>query len=430
MDKLGFNEARHLISRTGFGPEWDSIQKILGMPMPQAVDLILKQRHSKLPAAPAMSPWNKLVGLRNNMSRRKMVMRISKTEGTGLQKWWVGHLLTTNTPLVERMTLFWHNVFPSTISKTLSAKLLYQQNLMLRKNALGNFRTLLHKVSKDPAMLVYLDGYQNVKEIPNENFAREVLEMFTVGRGKYNERDIQEAARAFTGWSIDDRSGLFVNHAGQHDPGMKSVLNQSGAFNGDQVLDVMLKHPRTPERIAERFWAEFISVSRPNPTTVKQWAQKLVSAKYDITTLLRAVLTSNEFWAASNRGALIKSPIDLAVGTLRTLPVTLPRNNLAHQLTLMGQPLFNQSTVKGWVTGKEWLSTQSLLLRDSLLRNLNRGNMRSAKSGMDQFLPKIPREEMVAWLLPIPPLSTLPEERLGNKRLVRALMLDPAYQVY
>ncbi len=429
MDKLGFDEARHLISRTGFGPEWNSIQKIVGMPMPQAVDTILKQRNSNPAGPPAMSPWSKLVVLRNDMRRRKVIMRIAKTEGEALQKWWVQHLLTTQAPFLERMTLFWHNVFPSTITKTLSPTLLHQQNLLLRKHALGNFRTLLHEVSKDPAMLVYLDGYQNVKEAPNENFAREVLEMFTVGRGKYNERDIQEAAKAFTGWSIDNRSGRYVNKAAQHDPGAKTILGQSGAFNGDQALEIMLKHPRTAERIAERLWNEFISVSRPNPGVVKQWAQKLVSSNYDITLLLKTVLTSNEFWAAAHRGALIKSPIDLAVGALRTLPLTLPRNNLAHQLTLMGQPLFNHSTVKGWAIGQDWMSTQSLLLRDSLLRNLNRGNMRSAKSGMDKHLPQISREEMTAWLLPIPPSNPLPEKE-GKKRLVRALMLDPAYQVY
>ncbi|MEE9351788.1 MAG: DUF1800 domain-containing protein [Thiotrichaceae bacterium] len=429
MDKLGFDEARHLVSRTGFGPEWNSIQRLIGKPMPQAVDMILKQRNSNPPGPPAMTHWSKLVGLRNNMSRRKMVMRISKTEGDALQKWWVKHLLTTQAPFVERMTLFWHNVFPSTITKTLSATLLHQQNLMLRKHALGNYRTLLHAVAKDPAMLVYLDGNQNLKEEPNENFAREVLELFTVGRGKYNENDIREAAKAFTGWTINDRSGRFVNNASQHFTGPKTILGQTGNFNGDQALDIMLKHPRTPERIAERLWKEFISVSHPNPAIIKRWTQKFVHSNYDITTLLKTVLTCDAFWAASNRGALIKSPIDLAVGTLRALPVTLPRNNLAHQLKLMGQPLFDQSTVKGWATGEDWLSTQSLLLRDSLLRNLNRGNMRSAKSGMDRHLPKISKEEMAAWLLPIPPSHPFPEKE-GNKRLVRALMLDPVYQVY
>ena len=429
MDKLGFVEARHLVSRTGFGPEWDSIQRITGMPMQQAVDFILQQRNSNPTHPHAMSPWSKIVGLRKNMRTKKMIMRIAKTEGKALQHWWVKHLLTTKAPLVERMTLFWHNVFPSTIAKTLSTKLLHQQNLMLRKHALGNFRTLLHEVAKDPAMLVYLDGNMNEKAAPNENFAREVQELFTVGRGQFTEKDLREAARAFTGWRVDEHSGHFVNQADLHDAGQKTILGETGNFNGEQALDIMLKHPRTAERLAERFWAEFISVSRPNPTVVRQWAQKLVSSNYRIAVLLKTVLTSNEFWTEANRGALIKSPVELAVGTLRVLPYTLPRDNLAHQLALMGQPLFNQPTVKGWATGKEWLSTQSLLLRDQLLRNMTRGNLRNAKSGMDRLLPNINSNiEMAQWLLAIPPINPFPEKE-GNQRLVRALVLDPAFQV-
>lgn len=398
--------------------------------MSQAVNQVLQQaRSSNPPAPPALSPWNKLAALRQNMARKKVVMRIAKTEGNALQQWWVRHLLATPAPLAERMTLFWHNVFPSTIGKTSAASLLHQQNLTLRKHALGNFRTMLHAVAKDPAMLVYLDGYENVKEVPNENFAREVLELFTVGRGQYTEHDIRQAARAFTGWSIDDRSGRFINNAQDHDPGPKTILGQKGNFTGEQALDIMLKHRRTPERIAERFWYEFVSVAKPHPGIIRQWAQVFVGSNYDISVLLKRVLTSNEFWAESNRGALIKSPIDLAVGTLRTLPYTLPRDNLAHQLALMGQPLFGQPTVKGWATGKEWLSTQSLLLRDSLLRNMTRGIMRNVKSSMDAKLPQISDQEMVQWLLAIPPMNPPPSQP-GKKRLVRSLVLDPVYQVY
>ncbi len=430
MDKLGFAEARHLVSRTGFSPEWESIQRLVGKPMPQAVDFILQQRHSSPPSPPSMSPWSRIVSLRQNARTRKMIMRTAKTEGKGLQRWWVKHLLATKAPLIERMTLFWHNVFPSTIAKTLSVKLLYQQNLMLRKHALGNFRTLLHAVAKDPAMLVYLDGHMNEKLAPNENFAREVLELFTVGRRQFTENDMREAARAFTGWTIDDRSGRFTYDAQRHDTGQKTILGKRGNFTGEQALDIMLRHPRTAERLAERFWAEFVSVARPDPAVIRQWAQQLVSSHYDISALLKTVLTSNAFWAETHRGALIKSPVELAVGTLRILPYTLPRDNLAHQLTLMGQPLFNQSTVKGWASGKEWLSTQSFLLRDSLLRNMTRGNLRTAKSGMDRLLPAVSsKEEMAQWLLAIPPINPFPEKEGSKQRLVRDLVLDPAYQV-
>lgn len=428
MDKLSFAEARHLVSRTGIGVEWKSVKAIEGLPMSQAVDRLLKNRNSNPPPLHAMQEWRKLALLQKKMQRKRQLMHIVKNERKGLQAWYAKHLLATQAPLVERMTLFWHNVFPSTMTKVMSGALLYQQNIMLRKHAFGSFRDLLQNVAKDPAMLVYLDGNKNIKAEPNENFAREVLELFTVGRGQYGEKDIQEAARAFTGWAVNDSNGRFINNTNEHDSGAKTILGRSGPYNGEQALDIMLRHPRTAERIAERLWAEFISISRPDPRIIKQWASGFTHSHFNIEKLLKTILTSNEFWSATNRGALIKSPIDLVVGTLRTLPYTFPRNNLSHQLGLLGQPLFDQPSVKGWQGGQEWLSAQTLLIRGELLKNLSRGNLRSATSGMDHLLPKINREEMTEWLLAIKPLKPLPEKE-GNQRLIRALVLDPAYQV-
>lgn len=429
MGKLSLAEASHLVSRTGLGVEWERVHPLVGKSMPYAVNLILREGVSRPAPLSQVSKWNRLLKLRQNMNRKRMMMRVAKNEGIALQEWWAKHLLKTRSPLIERMTLFWHNYFPSTIDKTLATSLLYNQNVLLRKHALGNFRNLLHDVSKDPAMLVYLDGYKNVKDSPNENFAREVLELFTVGRRQYTENDIREAARAFTGWSIHDQSGRFVNQPHNHDHGKKKILGKVGHFNGDQALDIMLKHHTTPIRIVERFWYEFVSVTKPNPALMKRWAASFVGSNYNITQLLRVILTSKEFWSPRNRGGLIKSPIDLAIGTLRSLPYHLPRNDLAHQLALMGQPLFNQSTVKGWVTGKDWVSTQSFLLRDSLLRNLTRGNLRNERNSIDAKLPQISREEMADWLLNTAALKPFPEKR-GKQRLVRALVLDPSYQVY
>ncbi|MCK5727211.1 MAG: DUF1800 domain-containing protein [Thiotrichaceae bacterium] len=428
MSRLSLADASHLVSRTGLGAEWGSIQQLVGKPINHAVDSILYRRHSMPPPLLHMSKWDRLYAMRKSKNNKRMMMRTANREGKALQQWWSSHLLKTDSPLLERMTLFWHNFFPSTIDKTLATSLLYRQNQLLRKHALGNFRTLLHDVAKDPAMLVYLDGYENVKGSPNENFAREVLELFTVGRGQYKEPDIREAARAFTGWGINNAGG-FVNKPKLHDHGKKRILGKVGNFNGDQALDVMLKHHTTPVRIVERFWYEFVSVNRPNRSLMKRWAASFVRSNYNITQLLKLVLTSKEFWSPQNRGALIKSPIDLAVGTLRTLPYSLPRNNLYHQLSLMGQPLFNHSTVKGWVSGKNWVSTQSFLLRDSLLRNLTRGNLRNKKSSMDAKLPQLSRDEMAEWLLNTQAVNPFPEKR-GKQRLIRALVLDPSYQVY
>ena len=243
---------------------------------------------------------------------------------------------------------------------------------------------------------------------------------------------MREAARAFTGWGIDDRSGKFVNRTSEHDNGTKTFLGKRGNFNGDDILNRLLAHPRTAETIATKMWREFINISRPDARIIKQWAQRFRGSNYDIATLLKAVLSSDVFWAKQNRGALIKSPVELTIGTLRALPYSLQshRNNLPHNLSIMGQELFNHPSVKGWSGGKNWVSSQSLLRRNSILNSLARGNLneRRNRGGIAQALPDLDSAHMQQWLLAIPPLQALPEKP-GKQRLVRALVLDPAYQV-
>lgn len=430
MTRLGFANARHLITRTGFGAEWETVQRLKLMTLDQAVDYLLSRRDTSLPNVPRFSQWRKMNMMRQNRKRMKSVMRISKTEGIQLQEWWLRHMLKTQSPFLERMTLFWHNQFPSSIKKTKQASMLVNQNRLLRKHAFGNYGLMLREMAKDPAMLLYLDGYKNVKGKTNENFARELLELFTIGRGQYNERDIKEAARAFTGWGINDQTGKFVFDRRKHDDGTKQFLRYRGNFNGDDIITILLKHPRTAERVAEKFWSEFISISRPDQRTIKQWAHVLRSSNYNIATLLKTVLKSKPFWDARNRGGLIKSPIELAVGTLRSLPYNLPRNNLAHNLNIMGQGVFQHPSVKGWSGGQEWVSTQSLLRRASLLNNLTRGNLNSRRrrSGVALRLPNASRNELRDWLLPVAPIKSL-TKLPGKQRYVRELVLDPAYQV-
>jgi uncharacterized protein (DUF1800 family) len=301
---------------------------------------------------------------------------------------------------------------------------------LLRKHALGNFGQMLHAIAKDPAMLVYLDGYVSTKEEPNENFARELLELFTIGIGHYNENDMREASRAFTGWGVDDRSGRFVNRANNHDTGTKVFLGKKGNFRGEDIINILLKNPHTAERIATKMWHEFISISRPNQGVIKQWAQAFRGSNYDIPTLLNAVFISPQFWAKQNRGALIKTPIELTIGTLRALPYSSAHTDLAHNLNIMGQGVFAHPSVKGWDGGTSWISTQSLLRRNSMMNNLTKGNLNERKNrgGIAHKLPDIEPPQMRDWLLAIQPLHPMPTKP-GKQRLVRALVLDPSYQV-
>ncbi|PIE00433.1 MAG: hypothetical protein CSA79_03635 [Thiothrix nivea] len=430
MSKLGFTDARHLLSRTGFGAEWEEVKRYEMMPRAKAVEFLVSRRDNALPAIPRFSSWRKMRVLHNNMRRRRMVMRIAKAEGAGLQNWWLQHMLHTKSPFLERMTLFWHNYFPSSIQKTKTPSLLVNQNRLLRKHALGNFSLLLHDIAKDPAMLVYLDGYENTKDAVNENFARELLELFTLGRRYYTERDVKEAARAFTGWSIHEQSGKFVFDRSKHDTGVKHFLGQKGRFTGDNIINILLRHPRTAENVVEKLWNEFINSSRPHPAVVKQWANVFRSSNYNIAVLMNTILKSPQFWDQRNRGNLIKSPVELAVGTLRSLPYNLPRNNLAHTLSNLGQDIFDPPTVKGWAGGQDWISTQSLMRRIGLLTNLTRGNLNAVryKSGVALKLPNVPDDELQHWLLAVKPVKSAPTSQ-GKPRFVRFLVLDPAYQV-
>lgn len=429
MNVLTFGEARHLVARTGLGAEWGSIRKLVDMPRKNAVEFILNPAPSHVRPPPYMTPWNKLEPMREAGARqRKGAWMVAQKEGQRLQSWWIDQMLRTRTPFVERMTLFWHNYFTSSLQKTLQPSLLHKQNLMFRKNALGDFRQLLRSVARDPAMLVYLDGYKNVKGEPNENFARELLEMFTVGHGQYTQRDVQEAARAFTGWGVHPHSGRFWIQGEQHDADRKLFLRRAGNFDGDDIIEILLQHPRTAERVVEKFWKSFVSDGNPPRAVVVKWAQAFRTSNYNIKALLRTILNSDEFWSPRYRGTLVKSPVDVLLGTIRT--VAYPReslNEMVNLCRLLGQKLFDPPSVRGWEGGDHWISTQTLLVRASYLAKISRGNL-NARVRTGPSFPAKDEQEMIEWLLAVPPLNDLPTTP-GKRRLAHALLRDPAFQV-
>ncbi|HPE59185.1 MAG TPA: DUF1800 domain-containing protein [Thiolinea sp.] len=428
MNTLTFSEARHLVARTGLGAEWGSIKKLEGLPVRQAVEFVLSPQPSYTKPPPYMTPWRQMEPMRGEAMQRKDAWVRAKKEGENLQAWWIDQLLTTRSPFTERMTLFWHNYFTSSLQKTQQPSLLYRQNLMLRQNALGNFRQLLRSVARDPAMLVYLDGYKNVKESPNENFARELLELFTLGIGNYTEQDVRAAARAFTGWGVNPDNGHFIFRANQHDSSRLIFLRRAGSFNGDDIIEILLQHPRTAERVVEKFWYEFVSDAGPNRRTVMSWANQFRKADYDIKSLLRIILNSPEFWSASNRGNLVKSPVDLLIGTVRMIPYPRLRNSeMVNLCRLLGQRLFDPPSVKGWEGGNDWISTQTLLVRAAYLAKISRGNL-NARVDTGLRLPAREGQEMLDWLLAVPPVNPLPSVP-GQRRLAHSLLRDPAFQV-
>jgi uncharacterized protein (DUF1800 family) len=373
---MGYDDARHLLARTGFGPTDAEVRQFAALTREQGVTLILRDvRTEAVTPPPAFVSDTTPVRYQPQSltpDERKAFLQKQIREGLEIRAWWVQEMLATPSALTERMTLFWHNHFVSSQQKVRFARLMYQQNATLRANALGSFSTLLHAASKEPAMLVYLDAAQSRKGQPNENFAREVMELFTLGEGQYTESDIKEAARAFTGWSVDRDTGRYLFRPGIHDAGVKTVLGRSGNFDGDAVLDIILTRPQASEFITAKLWREFVS-PEPDAREVKRIAQIFRGKDYDIKAAMRGLLLSDAFWAANNRGTLVKSPVELVVGTLRQLEVS-PGAAMPFAVVAagMGQNLFAPPNVKGWPGGEAWINSNTLLARKQFLDRLAR----------------------------------------------------------
>src|SRR5947209_782398 len=352
-DELGYDDARHLLARTGFGPTDGEVRDYVGLPRAQAVTRLLQgKRTSAVTPMPGSlsgeSSWPLPPGAGASPEERKAFQREQVQEGLELRAWWVQEMLATPSPLTERMTLFWHNHFVSAQPKVRIARLMYRQNVTLREYAVGNFGALLHAIAKDPAMVLYLDSVQNRKGEPNENFAREAMELFTLGEGRYSEQDVKEAARAFTGWSLERETGVFVFRPRLHDDGTKVVLGKSGLLDGDDVLDVLLGRAETAEFLTAKLWREFVSPDL-DKAEITRIARRFRESGYDIKVALRELLTSDVFYAPENRGVLVKSPMELVVGTLRQLDIN-PATTLPFAVAAagMGQNLMAPPNVKGW----------------------------------------------------------------------------------
>jgi uncharacterized protein (DUF1800 family) len=378
---IGVDGARHLLNRTGFAASESEIQSFSRLTREQATDRIMK---GALTVAitppprwidePIIPPYRM-----REMSReeREAERKLNIERALELREWWYREMLDTPSPLTEKMTLFWHNHFSTSQQKVRFTPLMYRQNVTLRQNALGNFGILLHEIARDPAMVIYLDNAQNRREQPNENFAREVMELFTLGEGNYTEREIKDVARAFTGWSLDRDTGQFFFRPRLHDFGQKVVLGRSGDFDGDAVLDILLANPQTAEFIARKLWKEFISPT-PDDEDLHRFARIFRNSRYDIKTVMRAILDSDAFYAAENRATLVKSPVELVVGTLKQFEMEAP--NLRPFViagALLGQNVFAPPNVKGWPGGEAWINSATLLGRKQLLDRLFRADDRA-----------------------------------------------------
>lgn len=404
---MGYDETRHLLGRTGFGTTGEEIDAYRALDRAAAVDRLLsKFRTTALAPAPSwigLSPTDireqgKARGARDEERKPGRKTAPSDTPDAGRRQdrvrdlvgWWLTEMLTTDQPFVERMTFFWHGHFTSSVLKVRYTPALYRQNLLFRQHALGNFASLLRELARDPAMLFYLDGDHNRVGQPNENFARELLELFTLGDGNYSEADIKAAARAFTGWGIDRSTGRSHFRADWHDAGEKRFMGRSGKLRGDDIVSILLEQPGTAEQLVQKLWKEFISPT-PDAAEVKRLGELLRRERYEMKPLLRAMFTGDAFHARQNRGVLIKSPLDLIVGTIRLLDLgAMDATSIARALDALGQLPFSPPNVKGWPGGEHWITTNTTLLRQQILRRLIDATMASSNGRRIGIAPPKP----------------------------------------
>jgi uncharacterized protein (DUF1800 family) len=275
--------------------------------------------------------------------------------------WWLNRMLYTQRPLQEKLTLFWHNHFATANSKVGNAVLMLNQMQLFRDFGLGSFETLLQKVTRDPAMLIWLDNRQNRKGAMNENWAREVQELFTVGIGNYTEQDIKEAARAFTGHTLD-RNLQYVFTPAQHDAGQKTFQGQTDNFDADDILGILVRNPATARYLTSKLFA-FFAYDGPDSSTIDRLANTFVASNFDIRSVLRDIFSGPEFLSPQAFHAQIKAPIDLVAGSIKTLNVQNVGPDATQILRRMGQDLLNPPDVSGWKGGPNWINATTLFER-------------------------------------------------------------------
>ncbi len=357
------DKIKHLYNRASFGMTLhdsistadlnSTIKKVLKNPVPchslQSISLQeVKEAQQKLKQLPKEEKVDLKKLLRSNVSE--------------LNSLWLNEMINTEANLNEKMALFWHGHFAC---RTINPYFDQQYLDVIRRNALGNFAILLNEISKTPAMLQYLNNQQNKKDHPNENFAREVMELFTLGRGNYTENDVKEAARAFTGLGFDN-TGEFKFKIHQHDNGTKTILGKTGNFTGEDVLQILLSKKECAYFITKKIYRYFVNEVM-DEERVKTLADSFYQSQYDIKSLMHTIFTSSWFYDEKNIGTKIKSPIELMVGMFRIIPTTFTDNQSAIFIQrALGQLLLNPPNVAGWKGGKSWIDSSSLLFRMQL----------------------------------------------------------------
>ncbi len=372
--------ASHLFNRAGFGGTEEEITRAIEVGLDRTVARLLDFPNAgaeEQDALAGMPDLSSIEGYPRNLREQRAMFtgkseeerqlirqRMAAAHREAMQetgRWWLSRMVAGEHPLQEKLTLFWHGHFTTSARDERSAWLMWRQNELLRRMSAGNFHEFLRLISRDPAMLDYLNNQQNRKQRPNENYARELLELFTLGIGHYTEQDIKEAARAFTGWGHD--GDVFVFRRNQHDFDVKTFFGRQGNFDGDDIIAIILQHPQAARHIVTKLW-EFFVYKDPEPPIVDGLAALFRQKRYELRPVLRTIFTCRAFYSDRAIGTQIKSPVQLVVGTVRVLGIDLPPvGQLSRMLRQMGQVPFYPPNVKGWPSGRDWINTSTLFVR-------------------------------------------------------------------
>jgi len=401
-DQFGYAQARHLLWRAGFGATDIQIRALVDLGPKRAVSMVVdyedvpteSDEHDQFdknimrPLTQAEQLARRQASQRRDedtLSRframRQQAQRADRTQMRELQKWWLTRMIQTARPLEEKLTLFWHGHFATSYRSVEDSFHLYQQNRLFRGSAMS-YPNLLRGIIRDPAMLRYLNNNQNRKAKPNENLAREIMELFSLGEGNYTEGDIKNGARALTGYTYRDDAFFFRQD--QHDTGPKQILGARGNMDGDAFVNAILRHRACASYMAHRLYRYFVADIPIDPerapgihkAAVRKLGDQLRREEYDLKPWLTTLFRSRHFYSDAVMGQKIKSPVELAVGAIRSLGVpTRDLSTIVRSLEGMGQNLFYPPSVKGWDGGRMWINTSTLFMRQNLLMYLISGQL-------------------------------------------------------
>jgi hypothetical protein len=319
-----------------------------------------------------------------------------------VQTWWLFRMVQTRRPLLEKLTLFWHGHFAVANYKVNNPLLMHQHIQMLRDHALGTFDDMLLRVARDPAMLIWLDGASNRRNAPNENFGRELLELYTLGIGNYSEDDVKAAARAFTGWNLRGTDYAFDEN--QHDAGDKTFLGLTGNLDGTDIIATVVHHASTAQRIVGKLFA-FLAYPDPEPDVLAPLVEVYTRAGHDMARVVEAILRSDAFVSERSQFEHVKSPVEYVVGTTRMLNATVRERDLIPVLRVLGQEVLNPPNVAGWPGGVSWINPSTLLSRWNFAARLSSARGQPGDGG--EVKPQ-------TWLGLSSPTLTDPESLLGG----------------